>query len=124
MKPRPEVEEFIAHHGVKGMKWGVRKSRSSISKNPASEDHSEVSALKKKKKHELSDKQLERVNKRLNLEKNYNKLNPTTIKRGAIGAAAILSTLQTASTVYNLATSPAGKAAISNARKVIEGRAA
>lgn len=31
--PNPPLEEVLAHHGVKGMKWGVRKDRESSSSN-------------------------------------------------------------------------------------------
>lgn len=52
-------EKFVAHYGVKGMRWGVSKEDSSSSSKSISE---------------MSTKELqERVN-RLNLERNYSRL--------------------------------------------------
>lgn len=57
-------ESYLEHHGVKGMKWGVRKSRKGSSK----------SSSKKRKKEDvskLSDEELQKRTKRLLLENNY-----------------------------------------------------
>lgn len=84
----------LQHHGVKGMKWGVRKTN----RQPSS-DHVEAKALKKKKLSELSNAELRKLNDRMNLEQNYSKLNPSVIKKGAkmVATAAIATT-----TVINL----------------------
>lgn len=117
----PEVEAFIEHYGVRGMRWGVRKSRSARAKYPQSSESKKVQKLRERKAGQLSNKQLQTVNTRLNLEQNYSKLNPNAIKRGTVAAAAILSTVQLGVTAYNLATSPAGKAAIAAGRKAARG---
>jgi len=62
MKP----DEFIKHHGVKGMKWGVRRNRS---RNRAG-----LTTFGKDPKR-LSDTELNRRIKRLELEKRYRELN-------------------------------------------------
>ena len=57
-------ESYLEHHGVKGMKWGVRKSRKGSPK----------SSSKKRKKEDiskLSDEELQKRTKRLQLENNY-----------------------------------------------------
>lgn len=104
------------------MKWGVRKVRVSRAKSarPASSESKKVSELRTRKPHQLTNKQLQTVNSRLNLENNFTKLNPNAIKRGTVAAAAILGTLQIGVTAYNMASSPAGKAAIANGRKALK----
>lgn len=121
MKPQPEVERFIEHYGTKGMKWGVRKARASRAgkTSKSSGESKSVAELRRKKPHELTNQQLQTVNTRLNLEQSYSRMNPSAIKRGTVGAAAILGTLQVGVTAYNMATSPAGKAAIANGKKLM-----
>ena len=86
----------LYHHGVKGMKWGVRRAN----RQPSS-DSAEAKALKKKKLDELSNAELRKLNDRMNLERNYSQLNPSVIKRGAkmVATAAIATT--TVLTLYN-----------------------
>ena len=71
------VENVIAHYGVLGMKWGVRRNKSSSS------DHTRSRELKKKKLHELTDEELKTLNNRLNLEQNYRRLNPSVVAIGS-----------------------------------------
>src|ERR1700761_1557162 len=42
MATQEEIEDFLAHHGIKGMHWGVRKNRdeSGVKKSPA--DHAKL----------------------------------------------------------------------------------
>ncbi len=65
----------IAHYGTKGMKWGVRKSRS------RSSDSSSTAKLRKKKGFQLTNDELRKVNARLSLEKQYSQLNPSTASK-------------------------------------------
>lgn len=71
--------EFLAHWGVKGMKWGVRKDRTGVgaSSASASEDHINVAALRKKKVSQLSNAEIKAVTERMNLEKKYREMNPS-----------------------------------------------
>jgi hypothetical protein len=94
------IEDFgsvvLEHHGVKGMKWGVRKAATRVSASTpkgrkaakasvaadrqahASADHKEVQAhLEKAKTHgtsALSNADLRKVNDRLNLEQNFSRM--------------------------------------------------
>ncbi len=73
------LEDVLAHFGVKGMHWGVRKSDT-----PASNDAATAKALKKKAKvggkKSLSNEELEVLIKRMNLEQQFTKLNPPANK--------------------------------------------
>lgn len=79
-----EVEDFIEHYGVKGMKWGVRKRAGGLitkarggPKLPDSEDASKAKVSKKKAKNNvgsLSNKELQELVTRMNLEQQYSRL--------------------------------------------------
>lgn len=93
------VEDFLAHFGVKGMRWGVRKDRSSGPQpitthsrpgkkvtakggggRPPHEDAKRAVALAQKARssttHSLSNEELKDLLTRLDLESRYTKLNP------------------------------------------------
>lgn len=72
------MTKVIYHYGIKGMRWGIRRKRPS---GPPSEDHTIVKNLRSKSTKELSNKELETINKRLNLERNYKSL--TSEEKGA-----------------------------------------
>ena len=62
----------LYHHGVKGMKWGVRKKQPRV----MSDDAARTASIRKKKIHEMSNVELREANNRLQLEaqyKNYTK---------------------------------------------------
>lgn len=111
------VKEFIEHVGVKGMHWGVRKDRGSV--RPSSSESKKVSELRKRKPHQLTNKQLKLVNERLNLEQNFKRMNPGPAKAGKEIAAGILGTIGLGVTAYNVVHSPAGKAAIAAGKKFL-----
>jgi hypothetical protein len=79
-----EVEEFLAHYGVRGMKWGVRRNRSGKSGTQThhqpgdATDHTRARQLHSSAKTHgtrvLTNKDLEDLNRRLNLEQQYSKL--------------------------------------------------
>ena len=81
------ANEVLEHYGVKGMRWGVRKKRS------RSSESKDVSTLRKKKAFELSNDELKRVNARLNLEKQYSQLNPSTATRAKKAVGGVLSSI-------------------------------
>ena len=80
------MKEELKHHGVLGMKWGRGKQP-----RPMSEDAKKAKELKKKKVSEMSNSELKRLNERMNLEQNYKRLNPNTVKKGTayLGSAVV-----------------------------------
>ena len=94
------MDNELYHHGVKGMKWGVRKTpvRSS-SGNTRKRKYNTLSLFKKKKTthnasvaksspaqtksvKDMSDDELRRKIERVRLEQQYQQLNPKTVSRG------------------------------------------
>ena len=90
-----DVNEFLAHYGVKGMKWGVRKSDVPAGETrvtqkgkklkgeggkglPAHEDATKAAVSKQKMKgsgiQSLSNKELKDLHQRMNLEQNVREL--------------------------------------------------
>lgn len=72
------VDDVLAHFGVKGMHWGVRKAARAM---PGSEDSQRAVAAKEKIKtgggtKALSNKELQDLVTRMNLEQQYKKLTP------------------------------------------------
>jgi hypothetical protein len=108
------VSDFIEHYGTKGMRWGVRRSRK---ERKEASDFKTTKHLRSRKTHELSNKQLKKVNERINLESSYSRLNPTKIKKGQMVAKGVLAGATTAASVYTLFNSPAGKALMNAGRK-------
>lgn len=82
-------EAYLEHYGVKGMKWGVRKDRESLSSRVSrarrerqkkeaakrSPERREVDKIRSKKKAKyMTDAELKTAINRLNLETQYNRL--------------------------------------------------
>lgn len=70
------MNRVLAHYGVKGMRWGVRKSRpsSGTRKTASKKPTPKPSATKKSRLSDLSDDELRRRINRLNMEKQYRDL--------------------------------------------------
>lgn len=73
-----DATEFLEHYGVKGMKWGVRRKRSS----------ERVTAADRARK--MSDDELRSAVNRLQMEKQYRDLSNTLSKRSGNDIAADL----------------------------------
>lgn len=83
------MAEEIWHHGIKGMKWGVRRTPEQLGHRTKSkrtkmdnthEDYKKAHDSKSVKK--MSDAELRSRLNRLNMEQQYSKLNPTRVARG------------------------------------------
>jgi hypothetical protein len=71
----------IKHFGVLGMKWGIRKRRSS-GPDTSSEDHKTSRAIKSKKISEMSNEELKKLTTRLQLERQLKDLSAKEVSTG------------------------------------------
>lgn len=74
------VSDHLAHYGVKGMRWGVRRKRGSNGRVGGSKPSGKTTF--QKQPHRLSDAELQRRIKRMELEKKYRELNAPTKSKG------------------------------------------
>lgn len=108
-----ELRKFmgLSHYGVKGMHWGIRTGGK---KGPVSRDAQKTRTITKKAKKSgvssLSNKELQQLHARLNLESKHKDLHPSTLERGHQHVKSALAVGGTASAVYAFATSPLAKA--------------
>lgn len=104
-----DVNNFLEHYGVKGMKWGVRRK----STGATSEDHDSSRTSKKKALSTMSNAEIRRLNERLQLEQSNKALQSRgalqKIKTGTAIAGTILAVGATVNTAINFANSPTGK---------------
>jgi len=115
-KKEGAILAFLSHHGVKGQRWGVRRTKAALARasrregrTPPSEEHARSRELLKKGRKNLSNPELEELNKRLNLEQNFKRLNQSTVAKGKTKT---LATIATISTVAGFLNTPPGKAAV------------
>ena len=84
-----QYPDYLMHYGVLGMKWGRRKSLSSVikSKNRKridsySSDYQETRKMRRKPSKKLSNAELKKLNERMRLEQEYNRLSTSQVNRG------------------------------------------
>lgn len=114
-----QMEDVLSHYGVKGMRWGFRKSEHeggttakrapvpvSADKAKAQEHASKVG--KKGDTSALSNQELQQLVQRMNLEQQYSRLSsqPGRIQAGSKKTKEILDAVETGKRVYNVTPSP------------------
>ncbi len=77
-----KVQEFLSHHGVKGMKWGVRRKSGGTST---------ARTTFKKPPRKLSNEELQKRIKRMETERKYNSLNAGDKSKGRAFVEEVLS---------------------------------
>jgi hypothetical protein len=96
------VEEHLEHYGIRGMKWGVRRTRAQIDADSADKATTRALGEKVKKNRgstdSLSNQELQAVITRMNLEQQYANLtskesNKNTQQRGAKWASEFTSSV-------------------------------
>lgn len=114
-----KVEEFLAHFGVKGMKWGVKRSKKEL--HPASADHTHAQAIKAKGKNSgvkaLSNKDIQDYMARLNLEKQFKGTTPGGQAKAFVTQLLVGVGKQQASSAVNTAASKAVADGLNRVRK-------
>ena len=97
------------------------KRRQEATKARQSEDYKESRALLKKKRPELSNKDIQRIVDRLQKEQKLSQLNPSQTQRGKKAVLGVIAAAGTAAGVYNLIKSPAGQAAVKRGAAIVSG---
>lgn len=109
-------DKVLRHHGVKGMKWGIRNKRTD--KKGASAD--------KPKAHELSDEELKKAVNRMQMERQYNQLsgNKSAHRKALKAGAAFVGSIAlnvVRSQIQSQATAKVGEALARKAAKKAAG---
>jgi len=99
-------ENVIEHFGVKGMKWGVRRKP----RSPGSEDFQRHTTNKKAGIKNLSDKDLQALVNRMNMEQSVKRMNPSAVKKGHGVAKGLIAVVGTASAILTISKTPTGQA--------------
>ena len=113
------TSNVLEHHGVKGMKWGVRRSNKELRNANNSADHEKTRYLMAKKTKELSNDELKAINYRLNQEAQLKKLNPSKVDTGHNVVKKFLAIATTGGALYALSQSPHGKLAVDLGKKLL-----
>lgn len=112
------VGSVLEHHGVKGMKWGSRKSSANTSSHlPPSADHVTAEAHRAKIRagglKALSNNELQSLNTRMQLEQQHRSLagqSPSKFETGHRHVKRVLAVGKTLNDIHNTLNGPAGKA--------------
>lgn len=103
-KPNENVEDFLKHYGVLGMKWGVRKRKVPVQSSNSRPRRQRID-YDEPPRRRMSNKELNARVKRLRLEQEYAKLTarpntPSRIEQAVKVAGTIAAVSGTALTIY------------------------
>jgi len=121
--------QVLSHYGVLGMHWGKRKAETKRAASEAAEarkspDYKEGRVLYNKPVSEMSNDEIMKLTRRINLEKQVRDIHPSAYKRGMNIAKDITAAGVTIGGLYALTQTPiAGRIANSSAAKKIAKRA-
>lgn len=127
-------EEFIAHYGKIGMRWGHRKAGNSSSEGGSAKkkeeadapEHTAKVALLQKPVRKVTNAELKAFQERINLEKPFNSVKQANSPSGKVDRhlKTIFALTGTVGAIYGIANSPWMKSAIKVGKKAIQERQA
>lgn len=122
-----QYPDYLMHYGILGMKWGRKKFQSSVRKRKKqkrtdsySSDYQETRKMRRKSSKKLSNDELKKLNNRMRLEQEYNRLSTSQVNRGLEVAKKTVAIAGTIGGLYAISQSDyvkAGKDLLSKVKK-------